>query len=60
MTVNTKKLVVTEAAVMQHVTAIEGIITPMDLLEAITGEFLHHDSEDEPKVMVREDGSECG
>ncbi len=35
----------------------EGIITPMDLLEAITGEFLHHDSEDEPKVTVREDGS---
>lgn len=28
MSVNTKKLIVTEAAVMQHVTAIEGIITP--------------------------------
>lgn len=28
MTLNTKKLIVTEAAVMQHVTAIEGIITP--------------------------------
>ena len=28
MSVDTKKLIVTEAAVMQHVTAIEGIITP--------------------------------
>lgn len=28
MSVETKKLIVTEAAVMQHVTAIEGIITP--------------------------------
>lgn len=35
----------------------EGIITPMDLLEAITGEFSHHDSADEPKVTLREDGS---
>ena len=37
MTVNTKKLVVTEAAVMQHVTAIEGIITPK--IEASEGRF---------------------
>ncbi|MGY9046712.1 MAG: hemolysin family protein [Rhodobacterales bacterium] len=34
----------------------EGIITPMDLLEAITGDF--PDSEtDEPKVVIRADGS---
>lgn len=34
----------------------EGVITPMDVLEAITGEF--PDSEtDEPKVVVRADGS---
>jgi putative hemolysin len=34
----------------------EGIITPMDVLEAITGEFLdEHDGEE--KLFVREDGS---
>ncbi len=34
----------------------EGVITPMDVLEAITGEF--PDSEtDEPKVVIRADGS---
>lgn len=41
MTVNTKKLVVTEAAVMQHVTAIEGIITPkITASEARIGDLL--------------------
>ncbi|MGR3507549.1 MAG: hemolysin family protein [Paracoccaceae bacterium] len=34
----------------------EGIITPMDVLEAITGEF-PDDVTDEPKVVMREDGS---
>lgn len=34
----------------------EGIITAMDLLEAITGEFVDED-DDEPTVVVREDGS---
>ena len=35
----------------------EGIITPMDLLEAITGEFSDSGSDDEPKITLREDGS---
>lgn len=35
----------------------EGIITPMDLLEAITGEFSNSGSDDEPKITLREDGS---
>ncbi|RJL12552.1 hemolysin family protein [Paracoccus siganidrum] len=34
----------------------EGIVTPMDVLEAITGEFLDEDDE-EPKLVTREDGS---
>jgi putative hemolysin len=34
----------------------EGIITPMDVLEAITGEFLD-EAETEPKVFERRDGS---
>ena len=34
----------------------EGIITPMDVLEAITGEFADEAGE-EPKVVTREDGS---
>jgi len=34
----------------------EGIITPMDVLEAITGEF-PDDITDEPKVVTRADGS---
>lgn len=34
----------------------EGIITPMDLLEAITGSFADA-TEDEPKLVEREDGS---
>lgn len=34
----------------------EGIITPMDVLEAITGEFPGDTAED-PKVVAREDGS---
>ncbi len=34
----------------------EGIITPMDVLEAIPGEFLD-DPTDEPKVVTRADGS---
>lgn len=34
----------------------EGIITPMDVLEAITGEFLD-EQEAEEKLVVREDGS---
>lgn len=41
MSVETKKLIVTEAAVMQHVTAIEGIITPkITASEARIGELL--------------------
>lgn len=34
----------------------EGVITPMDVLEAITGEFAD-DSDEEPKIVVRDDGS---
>jgi putative hemolysin len=34
----------------------EGIITPMDLLEAITGSFVAA-TEDEPKIVERADGS---
>lgn len=34
----------------------EGIVTPMDLLEAITGEFIEP-GDDEPKMVTREDGS---
>lgn len=34
----------------------EGIITPMDVLEAITGEF-NEPGDDEPKMVTREDGS---
>ncbi|KGJ05860.1 putative hemolysin [Paracoccus halophilus] len=34
----------------------EGIVTPMDVLEAITGEFAGID-DDEPKIVEREDGS---
>lgn len=34
----------------------EGIITPMDILQAITGDFLE-DGEEEPKVVTRQDGS---
>lgn len=34
----------------------EGIVTPMDVLEAITGEFLD-DEDEEPKLVEREDGS---
>lgn len=34
----------------------EGIITPMDLLEAITGDFSDH-AEDEVKIFERDDGS---
>jgi len=35
----------------------EGIITPMDLLEAITGDFHEAGEPEEPKVVTREDGS---
>lgn len=34
----------------------EGVVTPMDVLEAITGEFAGLD-DDEPKIVTREDGS---
>jgi putative hemolysin len=34
----------------------EGIITPMDVLQAITGDFLE-DGEEEPKIVTRDDGS---
>lgn len=34
----------------------EGLITPMDILGAITGGF-SEDTEDEPKIVVRKDGS---
>ncbi|WP_134678421.1 hemolysin family protein [Paracoccus ravus] len=34
----------------------EGVVTPMDVLEAITGEFSGMD-DDEPKVIQRDDGS---
>jgi putative hemolysin len=34
----------------------EGIITPMDVLQAITGDF-HEDGEAEPKLVTRKDGS---
>ncbi len=34
----------------------EGVVTPMDVLEAITGEFAGLE-DDEPKVVEREDGS---
>ncbi|MBD9526449.1 hemolysin family protein [Paracoccus sp. PAR01] len=34
----------------------EGVVTPMDVLEAITGEFVGMD-DDEPKLVQREDGS---
>jgi putative hemolysin len=34
----------------------EGVVTPMDVLEAITGEFVGWD-DDEPKIVEREDGS---
>ncbi|MDT1060490.1 hemolysin family protein [Paracoccus sp. CPCC 101403] len=34
----------------------EGVVTPMDVLEAITGEFSGMD-DDEPKLVQREDGS---
>ena len=34
----------------------EGIITPMDVLQAITGDFLE-DGAEEPKVVTRQDGS---
>lgn len=34
----------------------EGIVTPMDVLEAIAGEFPEHGT-DEPKVVTRADGS---
>ncbi|MTH35860.1 DUF21 domain-containing protein [Paracoccus limosus] len=34
----------------------EGVVTPMDVLEAITGEFAGVD-DDEPKIVEREDGS---
>ena len=34
----------------------EGVVTPMDVLEAITGEFAGLD-DDEPKIVEREDGS---
>lgn len=34
----------------------EGIITPMDVLEAITGEFVN-EAQTEPKIFEREDGS---
>ena len=34
----------------------EGVISPMDVLEAITGSFIDA-AEDEPKVVEREDGS---
>ena len=35
----------------------EGIVTPMDVLEGITGEFADEDGEDEPKMTEREDGT---
>lgn len=35
----------------------EGIVTPMDVLEAITGEFIDFDEEQEEKIVTREDGS---
>lgn len=35
----------------------EGIISPMDVLEAITGEFHDANAPDEPKVVERADGS---
>lgn len=34
----------------------EGVVTPMDVLEAITGEYAGLD-DDEPKLVLREDGS---
>ncbi|CAM3086977.1 putative hemolysin [Paracoccus aminovorans] len=34
----------------------EGVVTPMDVLEAITGEYAGFD-DDEPKLVEREDGS---
>lgn len=34
----------------------EGVVTPMDVLEAITGEYAGWD-DDEPKIVEREDGS---
>lgn len=34
----------------------EGVVTPMDVLEAITGEFAGVD-DDEPKLVLRDDGS---
>lgn len=34
----------------------EGVVTPMDVLEAITGEFAGME-DDEPKIVEREDGS---
>lgn len=34
----------------------EGVVTPMDVLEAITGEYAGLD-DDEPKIVEREDGS---
>jgi len=34
----------------------EGVVTPMDVLEAITGEFAGLD-DDEPKLVERDDGS---
>ncbi len=34
----------------------EGVVTPMDVLEAITGEYAGFD-DDEPKIVEREDGS---
>lgn len=35
----------------------EGIVTPMDLLEAITGDFHEAGTPEEPKVVTRADGS---
>lgn len=35
----------------------EGIVTPMDVLEAITGEFIDFEDEQEDKIVTRDDGS---
>lgn len=35
----------------------EGIITPMDVMEGITGEFLDAGEDNEPKIVTRDDGS---